>query len=129
MTSKRFLLQMLGEEAEAARPGDIGAGLVIARPFIAVEPVLRARIDMDLDLGPLGTNGLDIAERDPCVLLAEMKLGRHFRLVVGEANNGAAVIADRRRQPGQFCRRGVSDAAAEAKTDDTDRADIFDAIQ
>src|SRR6202022_1451387 len=93
-----FLLQMLGEEAEAARPGDVRAGLVVTRPLIAVESVLGARIDVDLDVGPLGSDGLNVAERNPCVLFAEMKLGRHFRLVVGEADDGAAVIADRRRQ-------------------------------
>ena len=70
----------------------------MTRPFIAVKAVLRAGIDMDLELGPLGTNGLDVAERNACVLFPEMKLGRHLRLVIGEANDGAAVIADRRRQ-------------------------------
>jgi len=89
---------MLGKEREAAGPGDIGAGLVIARPFIAVKAVLRAGIDMDLDLGPLGFDSLNVAERDACVLFPEMKLGRHLWLIVGEANDGAAVIADRRRQ-------------------------------
>src|SRR5258707_2242297 len=93
-----LLLQMLGKEREAAWPGDIGAGLVIARPLIAVEALLRAGIDMDLDIGPLGANRLDVAERDAGVLFAEMQLGRHFRLVVGEANNGATVIANRRRE-------------------------------
>src|ERR1700738_3535713 len=97
MTS-HLLLQMLGEEAEAARPGDVSAGLVVARPLIAVESVLGARIDVDIDVGPLGSDGLDVAERNACVLFAEMKLGRHVRLVVGEADDGAAVIADRCRQ-------------------------------
>ena len=93
---------MPGKEREAAGPGDIGAALVITRPFIAVKAVLRAGIDVDLDLGPLGPDSLDVAQRDACVLFPEMKLGRHVRLVVGEANDGAAVIADRRRQAGQF---------------------------
>src|SRR6266446_3924379 len=92
------LLQMPGKEREAAGPGDIGAGLVITRPFIAVKAVLRARIDVDLDLRPLGPDSLNVAERDACVLFPEMKLGRHVRLVIGEANDGAAVIADCRRQ-------------------------------
>ena len=93
---------MPGKEREAAGPGDIGAALVITRPFIAVKAVLRAGTDVDLDLGPLGPDSLDVAQRDACVLFPEMKLGRHVRLVVGEANDGAAVIADRRRQAGQF---------------------------
>jgi hypothetical protein len=87
---------MLGKEAEAARPGYRRTGLVVARPLVTVKAVLRAGIDMDLDLGPLGFNGFDIAERNARVLFAEMQLGRHFRLVVGEANDGAPVLADRR---------------------------------
>src|SRR5665213_4050890 len=78
-----LLLQMPGKEREAARPGDIGAGLVVTRPFVAVEAVLRAGIDMDLDLGPLGADGVDIAEWNAGVLFAELKQGRHVRIVVG----------------------------------------------
>ncbi len=74
---------MLGKKREAARPGDIRACLVVTRPLIAVEAVLRARIDVDLDVGPLGANGLYIAKRNARVLVAEMQLRRHFRLVVG----------------------------------------------
>src|ERR1700687_772021 len=110
---KQLLLQILGKKSHAARPGDVGAGLVVARPLVAVEAVLRAGIDVDLEVGPLGADGLDIAERDPCILFAEMQLGRHFRLVVGEANDGAAVIADRRRQPRQFGRSRIGNAGAQ----------------
>src|ERR1700739_1649667 len=94
----KLLLQMLCQEIEAARPGDIRTGLVVAWPFVAVEAVLRTRIDVNLDFRPLGAECLDIAERNAGVLFSEMQLGRHFRLVVGETNDGAAVIADRRRQ-------------------------------
>src|SRR3981189_2410986 len=90
------LLQMPGKEREAARPGDLCACLVVTRPLIAVEAVLRAGIDVDLDLGPLGPDGLDVAERNARVLCAEMQLRRPLRFVVGEADDGAAVIADRR---------------------------------
>src|ERR1700736_4029035 len=93
-----LLLQMLRQEAEATRPGDIRARLVVACPFVAVKAVLRARIDVYLDIGPLGADGLDIAQRDACILLAEMQLGRRLRLVVGEPNDGAPVIADRCRK-------------------------------
>src|SRR5260370_28897539 len=106
---------MLGKKAEAARPGDICACLVVARPLIAVEAVLRARIEVDLDVGPLGADGLDIVKRNTRVLFAEMQLRRYFRLVVGEANDGAAVIADRRGEPRQFCRPPIDPAAPEAK--------------
>src|SRR5258708_36159207 len=98
------LLQMLGKKSHAARPGDVGAGLVVARPLVAMKTVLGAGIDMDLDVGPFCPDGLDIAERNAGILFAEMQLRRRFRLVIGEADDGAAVIADRGRQPRQFCR-------------------------
>jgi len=53
---------------------------------------------VDLDLGPLGLDGVDVGEGNAGVLFAEMQLRRHLRLVVGEADDGAAVIADRSRQ-------------------------------
>src|ERR1700676_313895 len=63
-----LLLQMLRQEAEATRPGDIRARLVVACPFVAVKAVLRARIGVDLDIGPFGADGLDIAQQDACIL-------------------------------------------------------------
>src|SRR4249919_183380 len=99
---------MPGKEPHAARPRDIRARLVVTGPFVTMKAVLRARIDVDLDIGPLGADGLDIAERDAGVLFAEMQLGWNVRLVVGEANDGAAVIADGRGQARQFCGSGVS---------------------
>src|ERR1700726_3289326 len=88
------LLQIFGKEGEAARPGDVGTCFVVACPLVEVEAVLRARINVDLDVRPLGADGLDVAERNAGVLFTEMKLGRHLGLVVGEAHDGAAVIAD-----------------------------------
>src|ERR1700733_15328908 len=90
----KLLLQMLRQEIKAARPGDIRTGLVVAWPLVAVEAVLGARIDVDLDFGPLGADGLDIAERNAGVLFAEMQLGRHFRLFVGGTNEGGALITE-----------------------------------
>src|SRR6187431_2905268 len=98
MTAERFgdlLLQMFRKERQAARPGDIGAGLVVARPLVAMKAVLRAGIDVDLDLGPLGLDGLDVGQRNARILFAEMQLRRYKRFVVGEADDGAAVIAHR----------------------------------
>src|SRR5439155_4147354 len=94
----RSSLQMLREKRQAARPGDVGAGLVVAGAFVAVKTVLRAGIDVNLDLGPLGLDSLDVGQRNACILFAEMQLRRHFWLVVGKADDGAAVIADRGRQ-------------------------------
>src|SRR5204863_8781517 len=116
---------MLGKESHAAWPGDVGAGLVVTRPLVAMKAVLRARIDVDLDVRLLGADGLDIVERNPRVLFAEMQLRRHVRRVVDKPNDGAAVIADRRGQPRQFRRGGIGDAATEAEADDADRADIL----
>src|ERR1700747_278698 len=87
-------LQMPGEESKAARPGNIGAGLVVTCPFVAVKAVLRAGIEVDLHIAPLGANDLDVAERDTRILVAEVKLGRHFRPVVGETGDCATIIAD-----------------------------------
>src|SRR6185312_8576085 len=119
---------MFGKEVEAARPRNIGACLVVACPFIAIEAVLRAGIDVDLDIGPLAADGLDIGERDAGVLLAKVKLGRYFRLVVGKPNDGAAVVADRRRQTRQLGGGGIGDAAAEAEADDADWTDMLDGV-
>ena len=117
-------LQMLRKELQAARPGDIRARLVVARPFVAVETVLRAGIDEDLDIRPLGLDGLDIGQWNAGILLAEMQLRRDLWLVVGEADDGAAVIADGGRQARQFGGRDIGDAAAEAEADDADRPDV-----
>ena len=92
-----LLLQMLGKEVEAARPGEISAVLVVAWPLVATKTMLRTRINIDIDVGPFGLDGIDVAERNAVVLFAEMKLGRHCGLVVGETNHSAAVIADRSR--------------------------------
>ena len=92
-----LILQMLREKRQAARPGDVGAGLVVACALVAVKAVLRAGIDVDFDLGPLGLDGLDIGQRNARILFAEMQLRRHLRFVVGKADDGAAVIADRGR--------------------------------
>src|SRR3954462_14426070 len=91
-------LQMLGEKRQPPRPGDISAGLVVARPLVAMKAVLRAGIDEDLDVWPLGLDGFDIGQGNAGVLFAEMQLRRDFRLVIGEADDSAAVIADRGRQ-------------------------------
>src|ERR1700738_1089868 len=92
-----LFLQMLRKERHAARPGDVGAGLVVARPLVAMKAVLRGGGNKDLGVGPCGPDDRDIAEWDSGVLLAEMQLRRHLRSVVGEAHDSAAVIADRSR--------------------------------
>jgi hypothetical protein len=118
---------MFGEESHAARPGDIGTGLVVACPFVAVKAVLRAGIDVNFDVRPLGADGLDVGKRDACVFIAKVKLGRYFRPVIGEADDRATVVADRGGQAGQLGRCGIGDASAEAKTDDADRPTFFTA--
>src|ERR1700686_957458 len=92
-----LFLQMLRKERHAARPGDVGAGLVVARPLVAMKAVLRAGVNKDLDVGPFCPDDLDIAEWDSGVLLAEVQLRRHLRLAGGKAHDSPAVIADRSR--------------------------------
>src|SRR5258707_15221924 len=121
-------LQMLGKELQTARPGDVRTGLVVARPFVAVKAVRRAGIDEDLAIGPLGLDGLDIGQGNAGILLAEMQFGRDLRFVVGEANDGAAVIADGGRQARQLGGCNIGDAAAEAEADDADWTDALDRV-
>ena len=89
---------MRRKEVEAALLGDACAGFVVTCPLIAAEAVLRTWIGVDLDVGSFGADDVNVAERTAYVFFTEMKLGRHLRLVVGKANDGAAVIADRRGQ-------------------------------
>src|ERR1700742_1665243 len=56
--------QMLTKKFHAARPCDVCAGLVVARPLVAMEAVLRAGIDENLDLRPLDLDDLDIGQGD-----------------------------------------------------------------
>src|SRR4051812_11433806 len=111
---------MRREKLHAARPGHIRARLVVARPLVAMEPVLGARIDEDLDIRPLRLDRLDIGRGDAGIFLAEMQLRRYFRRLVGKAHDGAAVIADRSLEAAQSRRRDEGDAAAETKADDAD---------
>src|ERR1700738_702640 len=109
---------MQGEERKAALPRDVRVNLVIARALVAAEAVLRARINENLDIGSLGANSLDVGERNADILLAEMQLRRHFRLVIGKTNDRAAIIADRGSETRQFGRGHIGHAAAEAEADD-----------
>src|SRR4051812_35390911 len=102
---------MLCKKPEAARPGGVGAGLVVAGALVAVKAVLRAGINENLDLRPLGLDGLDVGQGNAGILFAKVQLRRHLWLVVGKANDDAAVVADRGREPRQLGRGSVSDAA------------------
>src|SRR3954464_13041266 len=88
-------LQMPGKEVEAARPGDVGAGLVVAGALVAVKAVLRAGIDVDLDIGPLALDDLDVGQRNAGVFSPKWQLRPPLRLFSGEADDGPAIIADR----------------------------------
>src|SRR5580692_7146718 len=106
---------MLREKIQAARPGDLCARFVVACALVAVKSVLGARIDVNLDVTPLGADGLHIGKRDTGVLLAEMQLCRHLRLVVGKAHDRPAVIADRSLQAGKLRRGRIRNTAAETE--------------
>lgn len=79
--------------------------------LVAMKTVLGARIDVNLDIGPLG---LDVSTslKVSGVLFAEIQLLRHLRRLVGRAHDGAAAIAYRCRQAGKSRRRDEGDAAA-----------------
>src|ERR1700704_621979 len=123
--SRSLFPQMLRKEPEAARPGGLRAGFVVAGALVAMKAVLRAGIDENLQLRPLRFDDLDVGQGNARIFFAKVQLRRHFWLVVGEADDGAAVVADRRRQARQFGRGRVSDTAAEAEADDADRSDAL----
>src|SRR3954453_16074610 len=106
---------MLGKKFQAARPGGIGAGLVVAGALVTMETVLRARIDKNLDLRPLGLDGFDVAQGNASNLFAEVQFGRTFWFVGGKADDYPAVVANCRRQARQFGRGRIGDTAAEAE--------------
>jgi hypothetical protein len=63
---------MLGEELQRPRPGEGGAGSVVALAVIAVEAVIGG-IDVDLDLRVRRGDFLHACDRDVLILLAEMQ--------------------------------------------------------
>src|SRR5438552_14997363 len=73
MTPSASLPQMLRKKSEAARPGDVGARLVVAGALVAMKTVLRAGIDENFHLRPLGLDGLDVGERNAGILFAKVQ--------------------------------------------------------
>ena len=53
---------MFAEEGQRARPGEVGARLVVARALVAVEAMI-GRMDMDLDLRVSGADLADAGDR------------------------------------------------------------------
>src|SRR5262245_30739802 len=102
----RLFLQVLLQEVQGALPSRLGAGVVEAAALVAMEAVLRIVIDEDFAVAAaLLLDGLDVAHRDRCILLAEMHHERDLRLFVGVLGDLAAVIGNRRRQPVELGRR------------------------
>src|ERR1700742_4642317 len=88
-----------------------------------MEAVAAIRIDEDLAVAAaLLFDRLHGGHRDAGILLAEVKLRRALRLLVGEVDDAAAVVADRRAQTGEPAGRQEGDGAAHAEADDADRA-------
>src|SRR4051794_12093289 len=119
---------MPGEECQRALAGQIGAWLVITGALVTAKAVLRAGINMDLNLRPLRLDGFNIGQGNACILLAEMKERRHRRLVAREANNSAAIIANSCRQSRQLRCCRVCDAAAKAEADNANATEVLDGI-
>src|SRR4051812_41335317 len=95
-----------------------------------MEAVAALRIDVDLAVtAALLLDDLDVGHRDALIFLAEVQLHRAFRLLVGEGDDAAAVIADRGAQSRKPGRGEKRDGAAHAEADDADRAgalELFD---
>src|SRR5271156_2907185 len=75
------LSEMLTEKVERAPPRQRGARRVVARPLIAIEPVI-GRIEMDGDGRMRRLDLLDAGHWDVRVALAEMQHRRRARLQV-----------------------------------------------
>src|SRR5207245_9001920 len=90
------LLQMILDEIHGALPSRLGALAVEAAALVAMEAVLRVGVDVDLAVAAaLLLDHLDVAHRDRGVLVAEMHLRRHLRLLVRVIGDLSAVIATR----------------------------------
>src|SRR5579863_3331960 len=80
-------------------------------------------IDVDLAIAAAFLlDRLDVAHRDRGVLLAEMQLCRHLRLLVGILGDLAAVIADGSRETVELGGGQERDGPAHAEADDADRS-------
>src|SRR5512139_54049 len=120
--ARRLLFQMLLEEVHGALPRGLGARLVEAPALVAMEAVLRIGIDEYLTVAAaLLLDHLDVAHRNGSVLLAEVHLRRHFRLLVGILGDLPAVIADGGGETVELAGREEGDGAAHAEADDGDR--------
>src|SRR5579875_3609132 len=60
---------MLIQETQRAAPGEIGSGLAVARPFVAIKAVGRVRIGIDFRLRLLAPDLLDGRHGNALVLL------------------------------------------------------------
>src|SRR5262249_56411259 len=86
--ARSSLFQVFLEKIHGARPGRLGARAVEAPALVAVEAVLRVGVDVDLAVAAaLLLDYLDVAHRDRGILVAEMHLRRHLRLLVGILGN------------------------------------------
>ena len=91
-----YFFRCFFRKSDEARPRGLRRRFVVAAALVAMEAVAGVRIDVDLAVAAaLRLDRLDIRHRDALVLLAEMHLHRHLRLLVGELRDLAAVVGDR----------------------------------
>ena len=95
-TKPRRSSQVPAEERDRA-DGERGARRVVALAVVAIEPVVGV-IDMDLDLRMGGGDLFYPGDGDVLVVVAEMQERWHARPQVLEADDAAAVVADRGAQ-------------------------------
>src|SRR5438105_3152935 len=108
---------MLPQEFHRTRPRRLGCLFVIARALIAMKSMAGIGIRVDFGLRSFFPDGLDVAHRNALVLLAEMHLDRHFRLLVSEFRDLAPVIGNRHRETIKTRRGEESDGPAHAEAD------------
>src|SRR5216684_7217038 len=124
-----LLLEVLLEEVHGALPGGLGARLIVAPALVAMEAVLGAGIDVNLAVAAaLALDRVDVAHRDRGVLVAEMHLGRHLRLLVGVLGDLAAVIADRGGEAVELAGREEGDGAPHAEAHDRHRSALLELV-
>src|SRR5262249_60192502 len=113
---------VLLEPGERALPRHLRARLVKAAALVAVEAVAGVLVDVDVAIGALLLDDLDVAQRNALVLVAEMHLRRAAWLLVREGDDAAAVVAHGGGEPVEPAGGEERGRAARAEADGRPRA-------
>src|SRR5215510_7488503 len=100
------LLDVLLEKVHRPLPRGLGTRFMKASALVAMETVRRACVDVNLAVTTaLFLDHLDVAHGDRCILIAEMHLRGHLRLLVDILGDLSPVIAHRRREAVELASR------------------------